>query len=174
MTEEILGNFAGGHTASLVCDFYVGEDFSKRKDEIIPIPDALYDFVSTVTSDNICEMTLRQLSARGVLVEVYDTLIDTVIDLEEKTWGSKFNDGTLQVAYGDNILYVNIQPFEVCGIAVFKEPSHSHSLGLIKDMGLYNITVRFYILKDEEPDMYEDMDEAKEEAKANDRLFDES
>lgn len=172
MSEENNDNLnIGGEqqqlkNAALVLDFYNGEEFANSKDTIVPIPAGVYDFITEADASSVEDMWL-ELIGNDELPELYQEIIEAVIDFDEKTWNTRFNNGTLQIAYGDNILYVHIQPDEVHGVEVFKTPPHSHSFGLIKDMGVYNIAVRFYILDDEaevgEADAFENLDNEDEE-----------
>ena len=152
--------------AALVLDFYNGEEFANSKDTIVPIPSGVYDFVTEAEDVSVEDMWLELIDSDD-LPELYNEIIEAVIDFDEKTWNTTFNGGTLQIAYGDNILYIHIQPDEVHGVEVFKTPPHTHSFGLIKDMGVYNIAVRFYILDDEaevgEADAFESLDEDESE-----------
>jgi len=160
MSEEQL------KIAALVLDFYKGEEFDNSKDTIVPIPAGVYDFITDADDISVESMWLELIEGDD-LPTLYDEIIEAVIDFDEKTWNTTFNGGTLQIAYGDNILYINIQPDNVHGVEVFKEPPHSHSYGLIKDMGLYNLSVKFYILDDEaeanETDAFDDLDNDEEE-----------
>jgi len=133
---------------AFILSFYKGEDFDNNKDAIVPVPAGVYSFVTEACPESVEDMWLDLVHGDD-LPELYDEMVEAVIDFDEKTWKTKFNNGDVKIAYGDNVLLVNIQPTDVHGVEVAKQPPHSHSFGLIKDMGLYNISVKFYIIDEE-------------------------
>tara|TARA_B100001057_G_scaffold463613_1_gene517784 strand:+ start:25116 stop:25607 length:492 start_codon:yes stop_codon:yes gene_type:complete len=146
--------------ATFILDFYNGEEFANNKDTLLPITPALYDFVTDADADNLDDMWADLLEMDS-LTEMYEEMIEAVIDFDEKTWNTNFSNGDVKIAQGDNVLIINIQPSAgTSGVEVSKEPPHTHSKGLIKDMGLYNIAVKFYILdREHNAEEYGEMDD---------------
>lgn len=151
--------------AAFILSFYNGEEFANNKDTLLSVPPALYDFVTDATPETVDDMW-DDLLETDALTEFYDEMIEAVIDFDEKTWNTKFNNGDVKIAYGDNEIIINIQPTDVSGVETAKAPPYIRSKGLIRDMGLYNIAVKFYIVDKEyeqgEEEAFEDLDGDKQ------------
>lgn len=137
------------HNVLFSMDFFQDEDFIKQQEHHIILPDALCSLVTSADLTSASDMFDEVVLDEETLPELYEELINEIVDAMDDNIQYYFNGGKAIYAHGLNKLIVSMEPQDVRGLDHNPIVATDLEKVVVKDLGEFNAKVRFLILEDD-------------------------
>lgn len=137
------------HNVLFSMDFFQDEDFIKQQEHHIILPDALSSLVTSADLTSASDMFDEVVLDEETLPELYEELINEIVDAMDDNIQYYFNGGKAIYVHGLNKLIVSIEPQDVRGLDHSPIVAADLEKVIVKDLGEFNAKVRFLILEDD-------------------------